>query len=271
MNKYVDLHIHTCASDGTWNPEEVVRNVKSSGIEIFAVTDHNEITNVEATQKIASQSGLRCISGVELSATYRDREYHILAYKFDLQNPVILERVNKNSLISKQHDLKVIESLMSDYKEISCDEFLEYKGESRRGGWPSLNYLIDKGIIQDMYQYFDIEERLDLKMVFDTPEEIIRSIREAGAIAILAHPPAYTVDGFMEMEQLEAFVSFGIQGLECYSPYYKNQNDSKYYVEFCKRNGLYISGGSDCHGSFVPSRKLKHPEILKEQLVLPFL
>lgn len=271
MEHYVDLHMHTQASDGTWSPKELVQNIKRVGISTFAVTDHDEILNVEEVQKLSQIEGLTCIRGVELSASYQNREYHILTYDFDLDNEIMVRRVKKNHQVRLDYHRVVIETLKKAYKEVSTEEFSIYQYDLSRGGWPSLNYLLDKKVVYNMNDFFNLMKRYNLELIFDAPDEIIKDIRAAGATAILAHPPAYTQGDFMSLEQLENFISFGIQGLECYSPYYKDPSDSDYYVNFCRDRGLFISGGSDCHGLLLPNRKLRHPAIRKEQLNCPFL
>lgn len=271
MKHYVDLHMHTQASDGTWSPEELVENIKKVKLSTFAVTDHDEITSVEVVQQLSKKEGLNCISGVELSASYMGKEYHILTYDFAMENPKILQRIQKNHQVRMDYHRGVIETLKQDYPAISTEEFSTYTYDLTRGGWPSLNYLLDKKVVYNMNDFFGLMKRYNLQLIFDTPEVIIKDIKAAGAIAILAHPPAYAEGNLMKLEQLETFMSFGIMGLECYSPYYKVPSDCDYYVDFCKNNNLFVSGGSDCHGSFVPGRKLKYPELLKEQLILPFL
>lgn len=272
MKKLVDFHMHTQASDGTWLPTELIEEIKKASISIFSVTDHDSIKNVKQVRELAKVNNLTCISGVELSATYNEREYHILAYNFDLNNPKIIERVHKNHQLRYAHHISCIETLTKDYPVISVDEFIEYEYDLTRGGWPALNYLIDKQVVKNMNHYFTLMEKYNLKLVFNEPVQVIKDIKEAGAIAVLAHPPAYTAHGgFMDFEQLNMWKDFGIQGIECYSPYYKNPTDCNYYIKYCNDNGLYISGGSDCHGHLLSSRRLGYPSIEKSQLNLPFL
>ncbi|PKM50822.1 MAG: hypothetical protein CVV02_10030 [Firmicutes bacterium HGW-Firmicutes-7] len=271
MKKYVDLHIHTQASDGTWTPKKAVEHIKEADIRTFAITDHDSIENVSDAQIIAENNGLTCISGVELSTTFQNMEYHILSYNFDLTNKTLVSRVNRNYQQRQNYHKTVIETLKKDYPQLSLEEFEHYTYDLTRGGWPSLNFLLDKKIVNTMQEFFNIMIDYKLQLVFDSPEQVIEDIRQAGAIAILAHPPAYNQQNVMSLDQLKRWVSYGIQGFECYSPYYKDPLDSNYYVKFCKEHSLYISGGSDCHGDLLLHRKLKNPSILLEQLELPFL
>lgn len=268
---YVDLHIHTQASDGTWSPNDVVENVKKANIETFAVTDHDAIDSVKETQLMASKHGITCITGVELSTTYNDMEYHILAYDFQLSHSSLINRINKNKNQRIDYHATVIEKLVKDFKQISIEEFSRYKYDLSRGGWPSLNYLLDKQVVHTMQGFFNLMKDYKLQLEFDAPLDIIQDIRSSGGVAILAHPAAYAKQNLMTKKALKGWVDFGIQGFECYSPYYKNPLDSSYYIDYCKENDLYISGGSDCHGSLLLQRKLRTPSIQLKQLNLPFL
>ncbi|PKM96202.1 MAG: hypothetical protein CVU84_00345 [Firmicutes bacterium HGW-Firmicutes-1] len=271
MKKYVDLHIHTQASDGTWTPEKAIEHIKTANISTFAITDHDSIDNVAEAQIIAENNGLTCVSGVEISTSFQNMEYHILTYDFNLNNPILVARVNKNHKQRLDYHNTVIETVKKDYPQLSLEEFEQYSYDLTRGGWPSLNFLLDKKVVNNMQSFFQLMINYKLQLVFDSPEQVIEDIRQAGAVAILAHPPAYVKQDFMPLEQLREWVSFGIQGFECYSPYYINPIDSGYYVDFCKANSLYISGGSDCHGDLLLNRKLRNPSILLDQLELPFL
>lgn len=271
MKKYVDLHIHTQSSDGTWTPEKAIQHINTADIGVFSITDHDSIDSVAEAQRLAGDNGLVCISGVEISSTHNDMEYHILTYNFNLDNPYLVARVNKNHKIRLDYHETVIETMKKDYPQLSLEEFEGYSYDLTRGGWPSLNFLLDKGVVHNMQEFFDLMKRYKLQLIFDSPEQVIAEIRQAGGVAILAHPPAYVQQDFMSIDQLKEWVSYGIQGFECYSPYYKNPLDSSYYVDFCKENALYISGGSDCHGDLLLHRKLRNPSILLEQLELPFV
>lgn len=271
LETYVDLHMHTQASDGTWAPADVIENVKKANIETFAVTDHDAIDNVEETQMKAEAAGVRCITGVELSTTYKQMEFHVLAYNFQLDHPSIVDRINKNKKQRQDYHHIVIKRLKEDFKNISIEEFCEYQYDLKRGGWPSLNYLLDKGVVHSMQGYFNLMKDYKLQLEFDEPDKVIDDIQASGGTAVLAHPAAYVAQNLMTLKALKEWQSFGIQGLECYSPYYKNPSDSQFYINFCNENNLYISGGSDCHGDLLPQRKLRIPSIQLKDLNLPFL
>jgi predicted metal-dependent phosphoesterase TrpH len=91
------------------------------------------------------------------------------------------------------------------------------------------------------------------------PEAAISCVKEAGSIPVLAHPGS-GLYGNDYKKTVSAVLEMGIDGLECYHP--ENSPEvTKYCLEICKKNNLYITGGSDCHGEFVKERRLGKPDI----------
>ena len=99
-----DLHIHTTASDGTWDPGQVVKAVCAAGIEFFAITDHDSVANVAETKQLAESAGLRFITGVELNSTKDGHNYHILGYGIDAKNKNLQELCRHNQRLLEQKD-----------------------------------------------------------------------------------------------------------------------------------------------------------------------
>ena len=99
-----DLHIHTTASDGTWDPGQVVKAVCAAGIEFFAVTDHDSVDNVAETKKLAADTGLGFITGVELNSTKDGHNYHILGYGIDIENKRLRELCRHNQRLLELKD-----------------------------------------------------------------------------------------------------------------------------------------------------------------------
>ena len=98
------------------------------------------------------------------------------------------------------------------------------------------------------------------------PETAISSIKEAGGITVLAHPGS-GVYGSDFNKIVAAAVNMGVEGIECYHP--ENRPEvTESCLEICKKNGLFITGGSDCHGDFVRERRLGKPDIGLDQLFL---
>jgi len=93
----------------------------------------------------------------------------------------------------------------------------------------------------------------------NSPEETIKIAKKSGGKIFLAHPSYHYKNGYMPEKEMKHWLEIGIDGMECYSPY--NRNFIQGYIEFCKKNNLMISSGSDCHGTFIESRKLGVPHV----------
>lgn len=268
-NTKVDLHIHTLASDGTWTPAETVAAVQASGVGLFAVTDHDTVASVAAAARLAAEAGLGFLPGVEISTTLGGQLFHILGYGIDPENAALRRILTHNTDLMEEVDHDSIRKLVADGLPIAYDEFRAYEHDPRRGGWKSLAYLIDKGMCTGVGDFFSdlfTPERGIVFPEFPQPAEAIAAIKTAGGIPVLAHPGSDFHGPALE-ETLNLFAAQDIEGVECFHLCH-DAATTRRAVEWCDRHGLLITGGSDCHGGFVPGRKLGVPDIRLGQLRL---
>jgi hypothetical protein len=267
-----DLHIHTTASDGTWDPSQVVEAVCRAGIKLFAISDHDSVANVAETERLAENAGLKFIPGVELNSTKDGHNYHILGYGIDIENKRLGELCRHNQKLLEQKDDDSVRNLIDRGWPLSMEEFKKYTYDPHRGGWKALAYLQDKGLCGDVNDFFRRIFTAENDLGFpDFPSiaEVVQVIHNAGGIALCAHL-ASDFHGAGMQEYLPRLVNEQLDGFECYHSGHSAEN-SRLLAHFCRRHKLYISGGSDCHGSFVPSRHLGVPEIYADMLYLPWL
>lgn len=257
--KKVDMHMHTCASDGTWDVEELKQQLKNSSINIFSITDHDCVDNVKSMESIITPSdNLVFIPGTELTTEYEGREYHLTLYNYDINNKSLIDLINWSNQSKLNSNKEYIGTYAAArYDSISAEDFEKYEYDRKRGGWKSANYMIDKGIHKDVLNHLQDVKESGLKAALKGPQEVIEIAKKSGGKLFLAHPSYHYRDTIMPESELKFWVEAGIDGIECFSPY--NKDDAKYYIDFCKKNDLMISGGSDCHGNFIPSRKLGVP------------
>lgn len=258
--KKVDLHIHTCASDGTCDVYELKDEIKKNKIEIFSITDHDSIDNIENMKKIiVPGDNMIFIPGVELSTIFEGREYHLTLYNYEMTEELLklIKENNENKINTNQ---KFIENyIFPKYNNVTGEEYEKYEYDRKRGGWKSVNFLIDKGIHSDVVSHLKDFEKSGLKAKMKSPEEVIEISKRSGGKIFLAHPSYHYRNGYMPEEELKYWLSLGIDGIECFSPY--NENKTEDYINFCKKNNLMISGGSDYHGAFIQSRSLGKPDV----------
>lgn len=260
MNK-VDMHIHTSASDGSWDVYELKEELIKNKIKLFSITDHDNIDNVKKMDEIITPSdNLIYIHGIELTTTFEDREYHLTTYNYDDKNLSLLELINWTNQNRINSNRNYIEKYVAaKYDNVSIEDYEKYEYDRKRGGWKSANYMIDKGIHKDLLTHLNDVNKSGFKAVLKNPEDTIKIAHNSGGKVFLAHPSYHYRNDYMPEKELKHWLEVGIDGIECYSPY--NQNFVEVYIEFCKKNNLMISGGSDCHGEFIPGRKLGVPRI----------
>lgn len=250
-----DLHIHTTASDGSIPPEELPDLAKAAGLECIAITDHDTVAGVEPARKAAQPLGMKVIAGIEVSTDYLERDVHLLGYGIDISSPV-LEEVTRWSVKEKMvRNHKIVEKLQGLGYDITWED-IHLPQEGTVAGRPHIaQALVDKGYASSVGEVFQTlvgegkpayvpRQRISLGRAIDV-------IRQAGGQPVLAHPLQY---GF-ESDELDAFVAFaarhGAAGLEVvYTGYSRQEQDE--LKKLAVKYGLFITGGSDFHGSCKP-------------------
>jgi predicted metal-dependent phosphoesterase TrpH len=251
--RFVDLHTHSTASDGTLPPEQVIDAAARCGLSALALTDHDTIDGVRAARQAAEQVGIRVIAGVELSAFDEEREIHVLA--LHLSNLDALE-TRLAELRASRHvrAAKIVEKLNALGVPVTLDEVLQQANGGSVGRPHVARALIARGLVADFRDAFMrylgnngsafvAKERLSI-------QDAIAIAHEAGAIAIWAHPS----DGGRR-ERLEPLVAAGLDGIEIKHPSHSGE-DMKRLQALTDFFGLVPSGGSDWHGASEGPRRL---------------
>ncbi len=210
------------------------------------------------------------IVGVEVSCTYIGKEFHILAYDFDIDSVALNELINWNKDTRINYNKRLIEYVHTTGLINSIDDYDSYTYDKRLGGWKALHYLMDKGIVKDFWDVLKFQEQCEEVLEFKSPKVVVDVIKNAGGYAVLAHPSCYYKGEKLAVDIMDQFRIFGIDGVECYSPYLREVNDASYYKDYCFTHGLGITAGSDCHGSF-SNRTLGQPKASIKDVDLEFM
>lgn len=260
-NSKLDLHIHSNASDGTLNPKEIVEEALKCGLNLIALTDHDEFRNIEEIKIIAKNHGISFIPGIEISSTFQGNLYHILAYGTDNNNKELVDLLDYNKYLLEKRNDNSIKYLIEKGYDIDYLEYENYDYDVRKGGWKALNFLIDKGICKDVGDYFNrlfYKEKTIIFPEFSSTDKVIKIIKSSGGIPILAHP-YYEGDNMPVEAKLRPFLEMGIMGVECFHPNHsKDIMDN--CVQWCKEEKLIYTSGSDFHGGFIEVRRMGRPE-----------
>lgn len=200
--------------------------------------------------------GMSFIPATELSCYLEGREIHVLAY-FQMENLPKMSLIAEDVLeIKTDFDRKSVCAFGYSLKEYDA-----YEDDRSQGSWKLYHFIRDKGIVNTERQFFDLRASKIGEALFPHPEVLIRGIKESGGVPVLAHPSNYVSDGdLLAHQKLEQWMSWGIEGIESYFSYLKDPSNHAYYVDFCRKKGLFITAGSDFHGTLVtPRRKLGFP------------
>ena len=237
----------------------LIPTVPTLGLSAFALTDHDTtagLADARAALVAANASDrLRIIPGVEVSAAYKDRDIHILGLFIDPDNTALASalQIARNNRIARNRTM--LQRLCDDGYPMTESELLQDSDAACIGRMHFANALVARGYAkntQDAFQRFiGLDCQYYVPRDYITPKDAISLIREAGGLAILAHPLLYHLE-LSELEQLVTqLMTFGLSGLEAI--YTANSTADEQYVRtIASRNGLLISGGSDYHGSNKP-------------------
>lgn len=262
-NTRIDMHIHTIASDGSWDVEQLIEQVKAKGLGVFAVSDHDTVASVLAAKLLAKREGIVCVPAVEVSCFENGKEYHILGYGYDPEDLDLQEYLLHDQRALIKRDEAIIDLLAKEGHPVSKEEFLKFRDNPRLGGFPGLNYLRSKGLCQKSGDFSVFKKTVNIprKYRLRSVKYCIEKLHNSGAVVILAHPSYHYREDVMPKRKLDYFRRLGIDGIECYSSYNPHPFQNDYYKSYCQAHGLLISGGSDCHGPYIPTRHLGEPKV----------
>jgi len=249
---FADLHIHSQYSDGALTLEEIAAKAKAQNITLISICDHETIEAYSTLDEFCFGGDIRLITGVEIISVVDDVEYHILAYGFDTQNKPLNDLLRYNRSILLDKGTKLIEGIAADCESVSVEEFSKYERDRSNGGWESIDYLKNKGIIKGVPDYFDLVRKYSVPLDRDflCAAEIIKIIHNAGGYAVLAHLGDTNKQNFAVCEKAAGqFISMGINGFECYYPSHTDEI-TEFLVNLCREHDLMITAGSDDHGHF---------------------
>ena len=258
--KIVDLHAHTNYSDGELSPYDLIKLAIEKRISTIAITDHNTIEGVKNLNKndpLITDSGIKIINGIELSAQMTKGKMHILGYDIDINNKDLNDNLKNLKTISLNSVLSIIEQIKRDYGiTFSYDDLVELINSNHNLGRPDIAKLcvkngysntIDEAFIKYLNDAYKKTIELNNKPTF---EKCINLIKNSNGLSVLAHPNSLKLDEKEFLIMLKKLIDAGLNGIEVYHSSH-SKKDIEYYLEIAKKYNLLVSGGSDFHGKNV--------------------
>jgi len=247
----IDLHIHSDCSDGALSPEALVERAHQLGIHALALTDHDTVTGNARAVAAGAKRGLPVLPGIEISTQWRGLTFHLLGFGTTRTDGEVASTLEFLVESRRQRNPRMVERLQHLGVEITLEE-VQAEAAGEVVGRPHFaKVLLAKGVVHSNQEAFDRflgrgaaayldKARLD-------PEAACRLVRDAGGVAVLAHP------GLIERDRpdllvplLDHMTDLGLAGIEAYYSRH-DPGQTLQYRNLARQRDLLVTGGSDFH------------------------
>lgn len=241
----IELQSHSTVSDGQLAPAEVVEKAAEAGVTTLALTDHDAIAGVAEAQGAARRLGVELVPAIEMSCVHEYAEdLHICGYWVDLGRIAPACERAQHERVTRAGE--IVEKLRSHGFDLHLEDAVREAGDALSIGRPHIARAA--GATGDLGPFF--EEYLVpgakafVPRQWPTAEQAIALIREAGGVAVIAHP-YWDISSPHEVDDL--IRSLGADGVETYYPTHTREQ-TEHLLELCDELGLFPTASSDYHG-----------------------
>ncbi len=250
--KLIDLHCHTTASDGIYEPEKLVEHAAEEGLSVIAVTDHDTVAGVHGALKECSLHGCRVVPGVEFSIDYEGGSFHLLGLLIDPGYRPLVDRLSELARFRETRGERMVLDLQKNGINISHEEVRALSGDGSLGRPHVARVLVEHGHAESVKGVFSKFLMPGLpgfvpkeKISFD---EALDLTLRAGGMAVIAHPISLARK---DPDDYRSFISGlaakGVRGLEVWSTMH-SPDQVEFFRDLGRDLGLFCTGGSDFHG-----------------------
>jgi predicted metal-dependent phosphoesterase TrpH len=249
---YVDLHLHTTASDGVRSPSNLVNYAKEKGLRAIAITDHDTIEGLEEAMAEGRKINFEVIPGIEISAEYSPGSMHLLGYFLDIHHPLLNERLAYLQKARAERNPKIVEELNRLGIKVTYEDVIKASGGGQVGRPHFAQVLLERGYVRSIQEAFERFLKKGAPAYHDKfrfkAEEAIHFIQEASGVAVIGHPNTLGANGTSELDALlSQLVKEGLKGIEIYYPEHSPAEVATYKF-LAEKYGLVMTGGTDYHG-----------------------
>lgn len=246
-----DLHCHSRVSDGTMSPEDLAARAKANGVELWALTDHDEVGGQHRARAAAHAQGMAYLTGTEISVTFADTTVHIVGLGFDPDDA----QLARGLAATRGGRAERAQEMAAQLAQVGIRDAFE--GALKFVGNPDLisrthfaRYLVETGVCKDtaeVFRRFLTEGKPGyVPHRWATLGDAVRWITEAGGMAVIAHPARYRFTATEEYALFSEFKQHGGRGVEVVTG---SHTAAEYatYADMAQEFGLAASRGSDFH------------------------
>ena len=246
-----DLHCHSLVSDGVLTPTQLAQRASDNGVQLWSLTDHDEVSGLAEAHNAAGDLGLPFIAGVEISTSWLDQTIHIVGWNVDPDNPELLAglsrirsgRIERGKSIARRLEaMGVPDSYEGALKYASNPQLLSRMHFAR--------YLVDSGVCASLQEVFDNylgdRRRGNVRVHWCRVEEAVAWILAAGGRAVIAHPGRYLLTPVQADTLYSYFHDAGGTGIEVVTGSHRPEQYAE-YASIARYYGFLASRGSDFH------------------------
>jgi hypothetical protein len=257
---YIDLHVHSTASDGSYAPGEVVRLAKEANLAAMALTDHDTVEGLDEALAAGEALGLEVIPGVEISARFAGDSMHIVGLFIEHHDGQLNGRLEVLKKARADRNPKIVAKLNALGLKVSMDDVIRLSGGGQVGRPHIARALLEAGYVRSVQEAFDTYLRNGGPAYVEKfrfpPAEAIAMIREAKGVPVLSHPFTLGLGSAAALrELLKELQALGLAGLEVFYSDHTPEQEAL-YLRLARELDLLLSGGSDFHGLNKPDTAL---------------
>lgn len=247
-----DLHCHSNVSDGMLAPSEVAARAKANGVELWALTDHDEIGGIAEARKAAAELGLPFVAGVEISVTWAGKTVHIVGLAIDEHDAGLRAGLASVRGGRERRAREIAEQLAQAGIPGAYEGALKFADNPEMLGRTHFaRFLVEAGVrptVSDVFAHYLVEGRPGfVPHRWSTLEDAVGWIRGAGGRAVIAHPGRYPFTDMQLDALISTFCDLGGEGIEVVTgSHTPDQFDS--FARIARHAGLLASRGTDFHG-----------------------
>lgn len=246
-----DLHCHSVVSDGTLTPEALAERAKANGVNLWALTDHDELGGQQRARAAADALKIDYLAGVEISVTWMGQTIHIVGLGIDAEHAGIIEglrrtregRGNRAKMMAEQLDNVGIPGAYEGALHFAGNHQLISRTHFAR-------FLVEQGVCRDTEEVFKkylVEDKPGyVPHQWATLDDAVAWIKAAGGVAVIAHPGRYKFNALQMSELYEHFKDIGGLGIEVITGSH-SPDQYKTYGKIAQQYGFLASRGSDFH------------------------
>lgn len=256
-----DFHIHTYFSDGVFSPEKIVDTAIDVGLQVIALTDHDNVLSYQTAKDYINKTGkkLEVIQGVEINTLYKNYEVHILGYMMDTDNKDFKELLKTQQKARVEQVNQIIDLLAKkEGIKIKFEDIKKQVAEGGSIGRPHIAKAITNAggttsVIEAYAKYIHDDSPVYVPRKTVSPQEAVEIIYDAGGIPVIAHP--HDID--IAESLIKELMTHGLRGIEAY---HRKHSPAcvEYFSSMAENLGLIVTGGSDFHA----------PNIMNGQIIL---